>query len=59
MWMRESPERRNRAVMEAQKRFSDGRWATDVTAIVPLSKAMVDVPPALAKPNGKVFIKPD
>jgi NADPH:quinone reductase-like Zn-dependent oxidoreductase len=59
MWMRESPERRNRAVMEAQKRFSDGRWATDVTAIVPLSKAMADVPPALARPNGKVFIKPD
>jgi NADPH:quinone reductase-like Zn-dependent oxidoreductase len=59
IWMRESQERRNRAVIEAQKRFSDGRWMTDVTAVVPLSKAMADVPAALAKPNGKVFIRPD
>jgi NADPH:quinone reductase-like Zn-dependent oxidoreductase len=58
-WMRKSRERREHAVMEAQKRFSDGRWATDVTAVVPLSKAMTDVPAALARPNGKVFIKPD
>jgi NADPH:quinone reductase-like Zn-dependent oxidoreductase len=58
-WMRKSRERREHAVMEAQKRFSDGRWATDVTAVVPLSKAMTDVPAALARPNGKVFIQPD
>jgi NADPH:quinone reductase-like Zn-dependent oxidoreductase len=58
-WMRKSRERREHAVMEAQKRFSDGRWATDVTAVVPLSKAMTDVPAALARPNGKVLIKPD
>lgn len=58
-WMRKSRERREHAVMEAQKRFSDGRWTTDVTAVVPLSKAMTDVPAALARPNGKVFIKPD
>ncbi|WP_274627752.1 zinc-binding dehydrogenase [Arvimicrobium flavum] len=58
MWMRKSTERREAAVMEAQRRFSDGRWATDVTATVPLGEAMTRVPKELAKPNGKVFIKP-
>ena len=43
---------------EAQQRFADGRWKTDVTAIVPLAEAMARVPAELAKPNGKVFIKP-
>ena len=43
-WMRRSPERRAHAVIEAQKRFSDGRWATDVTAVVPLSAAMARLP---------------
>ena len=57
-WMRRSPERFARAVAEAQKRFSDGSWSTDVTAVVPLSEAMARVPQELAKPNGKVFIKP-
>jgi NADPH:quinone reductase-like Zn-dependent oxidoreductase len=56
--MRRSPERRAHAVAEAQKRFSDGRWSTDVTAVVPLSEAMARVPQELAKPNGKVFIAP-
>jgi hypothetical protein len=32
------------AMMEAQKRFADGRWKTDVTAIVPLEEAMERVP---------------
>ena len=44
--------------MEAQKRFADGRWSTDVTAIVPLAEAMRRLPAELAKPNGKVFIRP-
>lgn len=58
-WMRTAgPERRMSAVVEAQKRFSDGRWATDVTAVVPLSEAIGRVPQELAKPNGKVFIAP-
>lgn len=46
------------ADLEAQTRFVDGRWATDVTAVVPLAEAMGRVPEELAKPNGKVFIKP-
>jgi NADPH:quinone reductase-like Zn-dependent oxidoreductase len=58
-WMRSAgPERRAAAVMEAQKRFSDGRWKTDVTAIVPLEEAVDRVAGELAKPNGKVFIAP-
>ena len=58
-WMRSvGPERRAGAAIEAQKRFSDGRWATDVTAIVPLEEAGLRVAEELAKPNGKVFIKP-
>ena len=59
VWMREaSHERRKHAFTEAQKRFADGRWVTDVTAIVPLSEAVSRVPGELAKPNGKVFISP-
>lgn len=57
-WMRSvGPERRAAAAIEAQKRFSDGHWATDVTAIVPLEEAVLRVSEELAKPNGKVFIK--
>ncbi len=57
-WMRQSRERREAAVMEAQQRFADGRWKTDVTAVIPLAEAMARAPAELAKPNGKVFIKP-
>lgn len=58
-WMRSVPaERRNAAIMEAQTRFADGRWKTDVTAIVPLEEAVDRVAAELAKPNGKVFIQP-
>ncbi|TRC97390.1 zinc-binding dehydrogenase [Mesorhizobium sp. WSM4303] len=57
-WMRQFRDRRGPAIMEAQKRFSDGRWSTDVTAVLPLDEAMAKVPLELAKPNGKVFLKP-
>lgn len=58
-WMRAAgPEGRAKAVTEAQRRFSDGRWATDVTATVPLADAVGRVAEELAKPNGKVFISP-
>lgn len=57
-WMRQSKERREQAVIEAQTRFADGRWATDVTAVVPFEEAMTRLPAELAKPNGKVFIRP-
>ncbi|MBZ9980925.1 MULTISPECIES: zinc-binding dehydrogenase [unclassified Mesorhizobium] len=57
-WMRQHKDRRGPAILEAQKRFSDGRWTTDVTAVVPLAEAMARVPAELARPNGKVFIRP-
>ncbi|MCO6391903.1 zinc-binding dehydrogenase [Aliihoeflea aestuarii] len=58
-WMRSAGnDKRMAAVIEAQKRFSDGRWKTDVTAIVPLEEAVSRVAGELAKPNGKVFIRP-
>lgn len=58
-WMRTAdPARKGAAVMEAQRRFADGRWATDVTAVVKLAEAIDRVAPELAKPNGKVFIAP-
>jgi NADPH:quinone reductase-like Zn-dependent oxidoreductase len=42
---------------EAQKRFLDGRWTTDVTAIIPMSEALDGLPSELVKSEGKVFIK--
>ncbi len=58
-WMTSGPpERRLAAVMDAQQRFADGRWKTDVTAVVPLEEAVGRVADELAKPNGKVFIAP-
>lgn len=58
-WMRKVPgEKRLEVVTEAQKRFAEGRWSTDVTAIVPLGEAMERLPGELEKPNGKVFIAP-
>lgn len=58
-WMRRVPaEKRAGVIAEAQKRFVEGRWSTDVTAVVPLSEAMARVPEELGKPNGKVFIAP-
>jgi NADPH:quinone reductase-like Zn-dependent oxidoreductase len=58
-WMRVTPfERKAAVVMEAQKRFADGRWKTDVTAVVPMAEAIARVPQELAKPDGKVFIAP-
>ncbi|MHB2263856.1 zinc-binding dehydrogenase [Aliihoeflea sp. PC F10.4] len=58
-WMRSAgDEKRMAAVIEAQKRFADGRWKTDVTAIVPLEEAVSRVADELARPNGKVFIAP-
>jgi len=58
-WMRRaSAEQRAAAVMQAQRRFADGRWRTDVTAILPLDDAMASAARELARPNGKVFIRP-
>jgi len=53
-----SLEKKLETIKEAQTRFASGEWKTDVTAVVPLDEAMDRLPAELAKPNGKVFIKP-
>ena len=58
-WMRNTPpEKKIATIQEAQTRFKDGRWSTDVNAVVPLADAIDKVPEELARPNGKVFIAP-
>ncbi len=58
-WMQETPMvDRMAAIQTAQLRFASGEWKTDVTAILSLEEAMTRLPAELAKPNGKVFIKP-
>lgn len=46
------------AIQSAQMRFASGEWKTDVTAVLNLDEAMTRLPEELAKPDGKVFIKP-
>lgn len=59
-WMNEKPmAEKMGAIQKAQKLFASGEWQTDVTAVVALSEAVERVAEELAKPNGKVFIKPD
>jgi NADPH:quinone reductase-like Zn-dependent oxidoreductase len=58
-WMQETPMAdKMAAIQTAQTRFASGEWRTDVTAILSLEEAMTRLPAELAKPNGKVFIKP-
>lgn len=58
-WMQEAPTAEKRAAIEAaQTRFASGAWRTDVTAVLSLEEAMTRLPVELAKPNGKVFLKP-
>lgn len=58
-WMKNAGEEaRVRAARDVQARYADGRWRTDVTAVLKLEDAMNRLPEELAKPDGKVFIKP-
>ena len=58
-WMVEkSMEEKMAAIMTAQSRFASGEWQTDVTAVVDIDDAVAQVADELAKPNGKVFIRP-
>ena len=43
---------------EVQARFGDGRWNTDVGAVVELGNVMSDLADVLTDPRGKVFITP-
>lgn len=49
---------KTRATRAVQKRFVSGEWRTDVSAVVPLAEAVERLPRELAKPDGKVFVKP-
>ena len=58
-WMQESSmSDKMTAIQAAQMRFASGEWKTDVTAVLSLEEAMTRLPEELAKPDGKVFIKP-
>ncbi len=58
-WFREAPMTDRLAAIEAaQIRFAAGEWKTDVNAILSLEEAMTGLPAELAKPDGKVFIRP-
>jgi NADPH:quinone reductase-like Zn-dependent oxidoreductase len=58
-WMRETPRERVAAAMaEVQARFADGRWRTDISAEVPLSRVMEALPAAYMQPDSKVLIAP-
>ncbi len=58
-WMQEtSMADKMAAIQAAQGRFASGEWKTDVTAVLSLDEAMTRLPEELAKPDGKVFIKP-
>jgi len=58
-WMIDTPlADKMQVVQSAQRRFADGTWNTDVTAILPIADVMESLPAELSKPNGKVFIKP-
>lgn len=58
-WLRDTPDADKLAAIEAaQMRFAKREWRTDVTAIVSLDEAMERLPAELAKPNGKVFLRP-
>ena len=50
--------RKARATRAVQNRFLEGRWRTDVTAVVPLGDALERVPAELARGGGKVFVRP-
>ena len=58
-WMTEKPmSEKMAAIQTAQTRFASGDWKTDVTAVLSFDEVMDRLGPELAKPNGKVFIRP-
>lgn len=48
-----------KAIQAVQARFADGRWATDISARVPLANVVAGLPAALAQPDGKIMITMD
>lgn len=52
------PEVIGKAIAEVQERFITGAWTTDVTAEIPLDRALDELAPALQVKDGKVQILP-
>ena len=58
-WLRDTaPERIGKVIAEAQARFAEGKWRTDITASVSLDRAMADLPAAYSEKDSKVLIQP-
>jgi NADPH:quinone reductase-like Zn-dependent oxidoreductase len=58
-WMAETPlEQKMEVFGEVQARFGDGRWHTDVGAILPISDVPDRLVDVLGDPRGKVFLTP-
>ena len=58
-WMADtSLEEKIEVFTEVQARFGDGRWHTDVGAILSITDAPDQLVDVLADPRGKVFLTP-
>jgi NADPH:quinone reductase-like Zn-dependent oxidoreductase len=58
-WFRDQPQETVARVLgEVQARFADGRWRTDVSAVVPLGEALAELPAAYARHDSKVLLAP-
>ncbi|MFW2382003.1 MAG: alcohol dehydrogenase catalytic domain-containing protein [Acidimicrobiales bacterium] len=58
-WMSETSLEDKMAVFtEVQARFADGRWHTDVGAVLPIADAPTRLVEVLKDPRGKVFLTP-
>jgi NADPH:quinone reductase-like Zn-dependent oxidoreductase len=58
-WFRDRPrETIARVLFDVQARFADGRWRTDVGAIVLLGEALAELPAAYGRKNAKVLLAP-
>ncbi|SDJ80559.1 zinc-binding dehydrogenase [Aliiruegeria lutimaris] len=58
-WLRNTPPEKIGAVIaEAQARFAEGKWHTDITASVRLDNALAELPAAYSQKDSKVLIEP-
>lgn len=57
-WARQTPLlKRLKLIDEVQKLFLNGTWSTDVSAELPLERAIADLPAAMKQPDGKVQLR--
>ena len=56
-WMRNTaPKDQMQVIADVQARFADGRWKTDISAMLSLDEVVPNLAAALKKTDGKVFI---